>query len=262
MKVIKFWKIVWSYYESEKKSNTLIIVAIWAPNLMDVDSLRNADILTKAWYDVITPEYYGFCRSEWKFTPKNSIKTLLDTKNFFKNWVIENIYNWEKIKVKYKNFIFLWMSYWWWVVPLLPKYDKEVKNIAMFYPVVDYLSFWKRWVKEETVEDFCNSIYRGFSKIYNSIKLPIWKKQFKDETEYIPIKNMKYMKWVNTFLAHWTEDISIYYKKTSEYYTELKKIFPNWNIVYKEYKWFWHGFDTMEKWTYDMIKFFVQKSEK
>lgn len=256
MKVVKFWKIVWSYYESKKNSKTLIIVAIWAPNLMDVDNLRNVEILTDTWYDVVTPEYYGFCRSEWEFTPENSIKTLLDTKNTFKKWELTNVYSWDKINVEYDDFIFLWMSYGWWVVPLLPKYDKEIKNIAMFYPVTDYSTFWKRWVKEETVDDFCNAIYRWFSNIYNSIKLPIWKKQFEDETEFIPVKNLEYLEWINLFLCHWTEDKSIYYKKTSEYYEQLKIMFPRWSIEYREYEWLWHGYDSMKQWNYDMLKFF------
>lgn len=264
MKVVKFWKLVWTYYQAEKESDTLIIVAIWAPNLMDVDNLRNANILTNLWYDVISPEYYGFCRSEGRFTPKNSIKTLIDTKNFFKSWVLKSVYSWENIKVSYKNFIFLGMSYGWWVVPLLPKYDKEIKNIAMFYPVTDYSSFWKRWVKEETVEDFCNSIYRWFSKIYRSINLTIWKKQFSDSTPYIPIKNIKYLENSNIFLAHGTLDKSIYYKKTSEYYEKIKKEFPDINIVYKEYSWAWHWVDTMFPATYEMIDFFenIERSEK
>lgn len=255
-KTVKFWKLVWTYYKSSKITDSLVIVAIWAPNLMDVDSLRNAEILTELWYDVITPEYYWFCRSEWKFTPKNSIKTLIDTKNIFTNWIIQDVYSGDEIQVKYKNFIFLWMSYWWWVVPLLPKYDKEIKNIAMFYPVTDYSTFWKRWVKEETVDDFCNAIYRWFSKIYNSINLPIWKKQFNDETEYIPVKNMEYLDWINLFLAHGTSDKSIYYKKTKEYYQKLKQLFPLWNIEYIEYTEKWHGTETMFPATYDMIKFF------
>jgi len=258
MKVIKFWKIIGSFYKSEKKADTLIVVAIWAPNLMDVDNLRNAKILTDAWYDVITPEYYWFCRSWWKFTPKNSIKTLLDTKNFFKNWELLDVYSWEKFSVSYKKFIFLGLSYWWWAVPLLPKFDKEIKNIAMFYPVVDYFSFWKRWVKEETVEDFCDSIVRWFSKIYKSIKSPIWKKHFEDKTDLIPVKNLDLMEWVNLFLCHWTEDKSIYYKKTSEYFEKLKEKFPSWNFEYKEYKGFWHGWETLIKWSEEMVKFFEE----
>ncbi len=259
MQVLKFWRLVWSYYKSDNKSDILIIAAIWAPNLMDVDSLRNVDILIKAWYDVITPEYYGFCRSFWKFTPINSIKTFIDTKNFFKKGVVINVYSWKKVKVKYKKFIFLGMSYWWWVVPLLPRFDKEVNTIAMFYPVIDYSSFWKRWVKEETVEDFLNSIKRWFSKIYNWIKLPIWEKHFQDKTDLIPINNIKYLKNVNIFLAHGTNDKSIYYKKTREYYERLKKYNIKGNYIYKEYKWFWHGIDTMREASYDLIKWLQNK---
>lgn len=262
MKVLRFWKLIGSYYISEKKTDTLIIIWIWAPNLMDVDSLRNASILTNAWYDVITPEYYGFCRSEGKFTPTNSIKSLLATKKFFKNWLAINIYSWEEIKVSYKKFIYLGMSYGWWVAPLLPKFDKEVKTIAMFYPVTDYSTFWKRGVKEETVDDFLSSIKRGFSKIYNGINLPIWKKHFEDKTDLIPVKNIKYLKDVNVFLAHGTDDISIYYKKTREYYEKLKLCNKKGNYLYKEYKWLWHGFDTMERASYDMIKWLQEVDKK
>ncbi len=254
MKVLRFWKLVWTYYKSKIKTGTLIIVAIWAPNLMDIDSLRNADILTNAWYDVVTPEYYGFCRSLGRFTPKNSIKTLIDTKNFFTNWVATDVYSWEKVKLKYKKFIFIGMSYGWWVVPLLPQFDKTINNIALFYPVIDYNSFWKRWVTEETVEDFLNSIKRWFKKIYSWINLPIWTKHFQDKTDLIPINNIKYLKNTNIFLAHGTEDKSIYYKKTREYYEKLKNYNIKWNYIYKEYIWLWHWTDTMRKASYDFVE--------
>jgi len=259
MQVVKFWKLIWSYYKTRiknKNNKTLIIVWIWAPNLVDVDALRNSEIFNKAWYDIITPEYYWFCRSEWEFTPENSIKTFLDTKNYFKNWILIDVYSWEKIRVNYNNFIFLWMSYGWWVVPLLPKYDKEVKNIAMFYPVTDYTTFGSYWVKEETADDFANSIRRWFSKIYNSIDLPIWGKHFQDKTELIPVKNIKYLKWINLFIAHGTKDISINYQTTRKYFKKLKELYPNWNYKYNQYKWLWHWLDTMIKWSYDMIEFF------
>ena len=67
---------------------------------------------------------------------------------------------------------------------------------------------------------------------------------------------MDLIEWVNLFLAHWTENKSIYYKKTREYYEKLKEKFPDWNFVYKEYKWWWHGWETLMQWTKDMIEFF------
>lgn len=76
-----------------------MIVAIGAPNLVDVDSLRNAEILMDAGYDIITPEYYGFCRSGRDFTPMNSIQTLLDTKNVFSGGEVTDVYSGENITV-------------------------------------------------------------------------------------------------------------------------------------------------------------------
>ena len=256
MQILKFWDLFWSYYQSETKTDKLIIVAIWAPNLMDIDNLRNAKILTQAWYDIVTPEYYWFCRSSWKFTPKNSIKTLLDTRRFFIDWEAYSIYSGKKVKVQYNDFIFLGISYGGWVVSLLPKYDDTISKIAMFYPVTNYSTFGKRWVKEETVEDFLRTLKEWFSRFFRWIDLPIWKKHLRDKTDMIPIKNLKYLENSKVFLAHWTNDTSIYYKKTREYYQELKEKFPNGNYKYIEYEWLWHWESTMFSASYDMIKFF------
>lgn len=81
MKIVKYKNIVWWYYQTTQKNpKWLIIVALGAPSLFDIDSLRNKDLLLEAGYDIIVPEYYGFCRSWGEFLPMNSIETLLVTK--------------------------------------------------------------------------------------------------------------------------------------------------------------------------------------
>lgn len=74
--------LVASFYQSANPNGKLMVVAIGAPNLIDVGALRNASLLTDAGYDVLVPEYYGFCRSEGEFTPMNSIETLLDARKY------------------------------------------------------------------------------------------------------------------------------------------------------------------------------------
>lgn len=256
MKLLRFWDVVWWFYESDNPNWKLIIVAVWAPSLFDIDNLRNVQIFLNSWYDVIVPEYYWFCRSWWLFTPENCIKTLIDTKNIFKSWKQLNVYTGEKYKFNYKDFIFVWMSFWWWVVWWLPKFDTEIKNIAMIYPVIEYSTFWKRWVVEDKVSDFIDEIDRWFSEIFRWYNLPIWNNHFSDNLWLTPFENIDNMENINLFLSHWTEDKSIYYKKTKEYYETLNNKFPNWNFVYKEYKWLWHDINTMNNSAKDIIKFF------
>lgn len=151
---------------------------------------------------------------------------------------------------------FVWMSFGWWVVWSLAKFDSEIKNIAMIYPVIDYSSFWKRWVIEDNVSDFISSIDRWFSNIFRWYDLDIWTEQFSDRLWLTPIENIENMEKINLFLSHWTADLSIYYKKTKEYYECLKNKFPNWNFIYKEYLWLWHNVDTMKSSAKDIVKYF------
>ncbi len=251
-------KLVMWYYKSKNPNWKCVIVAIWAPNLIDVDNLRNAQILTDAWYDILVPEYYWFCRSKGRFTPKNSIKTLIDTYNIARwkseKW-LKNVYFWKKVKkFSYKEIIFLWMSFGGFAVLMLPKFLPEAKKIIAFYPVLDYLSFWKMWVKEETAKDFYNNIFRWFSTQFRWIKDNIWQKQFQDKLWLSPLYETKYLKNVSVFLAHWVEDESIFYRKTKKYFEILKQKYKSQNIVYKEYIWAWHNTKTMFPATKDAIE--------
>lgn len=248
--------VIW-YYQSNSPNGKCIIVGIWAPNLMDVDSLRNASLLTEAGYDVLVPEYYGFCRSQWKFTPMNSIQALIDT-FFIARWqsqkTLKNVYSWKKIpSFSYEDISFLGMSYGWFAVLMLPKFLPQAKKIIALYPVVDYGSFWKRWVQEETAEDFYESILRGFHQQYRGIEDIVWQEQFQDNLWLSPLYALNSIKGTSLFLAHGTTDVSIFYKKTAEYFELLKKQYPKQNIVYKQYYWKGHWVETMIPATQDAI---------
>ncbi|PID84287.1 hypothetical protein CSB09_01780 [Candidatus Gracilibacteria bacterium] len=245
------------YYQSKNPNGKCIIVALGAPNLIDVDNLRNAKLLTDAGYDILVPEYYGFCRSQGKFTPQNSIQTLVDTYKIAQgntSKILESVYFGEKIApFSYKEIIFLGMSFGGFAVLMLPKFLPDTKKIIAFYPVLDYLSFGKMGVKEETAEDFRNNILRGFSTQFRGIQDDIWQKQFQDELGLSPLYETEYVKNVSLFLAHGTKDTSIFYKKTAQYFQILKQKYPSGNIVYKEYLDAGHDTNTMFPATKDAI---------
>ncbi len=146
------------------------------------------------------------------------------------------------------------MSYGGGVVPLLPKFCPEIRTIGLFYPVTDYRSFGKRGVKEETVEDFLASIRRGFSSQYRGIDLPVWKSQFEDALGLTSFLETEALKGVRVFLAHGTEDRSIFYKKTSEYAEKLRREFPENDVEYREYAGLEHGLSTMIPATKDFLE--------
>ncbi len=239
--------VLW-YYRSKTPNGKCIIVAIGAPNLIDVDSLRNVEILTSFGYDVIVPEYYWFCRSTWTFTPMNSVQTLIDTNSIAKwdkNMNLIYVYSGESLMMNYSDISFLWLSYGGFAVLVLPKFLPEATKIWAFYPVTDYVSFWNRWVKEETVYDFLASIRRWFSPLYRGIDDPIWEEQFSDALGLSPLFETRFLAWSSIFLAHGTRDDSIYYVKTREYYEKITNEFQDNNIVYLEYQNLGHGASTM-----------------
>ncbi len=248
-------RLVASYARSGNPNGTLVIVAIGAPNAVDIDSLRNADLLTAAGYDVLVPDYYGFARSGGRFTPQNSIKTLLDARKYAMGGEWTVAYSGESKILEYSNIVFLGLSYGGGVVPLLPKFCPEIDTIGLFYPVTDYRSFGKRGVKEETVEDFLRALKTGFRPLYRGIDDPVWTRQFDDALRLTPMLETAYLKNVRVFLAHGTEDESIYYKKTAEYAAKLRSEFPRNDIEYREYPGLQHGFSTMLPATEDFIRF-------
>ncbi len=253
MKIVKYNDVVWWYYQTKQGiPKGLIVVALGAPSLSNIDNLANSELLLEAGYDIIVPEYLWFCRSWWEFLPMNSIETLLMTKKTFTWGNVIEIYANENIPVVYENIIFLWLSYGWSVIPLLPKFDSTIKTIWLFYPLFDYTTLWTRGVKEETTEEFLESLKRWFSYVYRGIDNPIREKHFNDDLWLTPSKNIELMKGKNVFLAHGTNDTSIYYKKTEEYFQKIKDIAENAEC--KIYDGLAHGKDTMIPATRDFIE--------
>lgn len=100
--LVRYGDLVGEWYSPGEQNDTLVIVAKGAPGLpKPVDPSP----YFKAGYDVIIPEYYGYCRSLREFTPMNCIQTILDTKTHFRQGDIKNVYGQEELSVAYENFI-------------------------------------------------------------------------------------------------------------------------------------------------------------
>lgn len=259
--ILKFYNLVGTFYKSNIVSKDLIIVAIGIPNLKDVDNLRNVDILNMYGYDVFVPDYYWFCRSGWKFSPKSCINTLIDSKKYFSwsNWI--NVSSWEEKFYKYWRISFLGLSFWWSLVSVLPRFDKSINEIWLFYPALEFSNLWKIWKPEESVDDFYNVIDRWYTNLYNWIKSKSFKDYFRDLTLFTPIKNIKYLNNTSVFIAHWTEDESINYSRSKDFYNKLKTLNNSWDFIYKEYKWTWHSWVTMKYASHEFMHFLDERKQ-
>ncbi len=256
MRTLKYRDLIGVLYESHSYTDSLIIIAIWVPNIEDIESMRNAQILVSSGYNVFVPEYYWFCRSRWDFSPENSLQTCIDSHDIFSyGYDIYDIYSHEKIEIRYANILFLWLSYGGSIVSLLPKFRKDIKKIGLFYPVLEYIWLWKIWYTEESGNDFLALLDTEFRYLYRWIDKKQWSRHFSHETDMIPIQenNIKELAWVDIFMAHGRVDDSLSYSRTQKYAETLQSYYPDQRITLKLYDWLGHGYSTLIPATYDFI---------
>ncbi len=216
------------YANESKENTTLVIFAIGAPRPPDYGNLAEAPYLMKHKVDLFVPDYIGYARSDGKFTPLNCIKTLLQLYDAFsKGCIGTNYYSHIKKKMKYKRIIFIGKSFGGSYVPLLPRFNKEIKELGIFCPAVDNKSSGS--VKfEETNDDLLDSMkYDGYHHLYRGILTNQWKKNLNNEDGLSPMDNVSYLKGVKLFIAHGMKDTCISYTKSVRYYNKIVNSFPS-----------------------------------
>jgi hypothetical protein len=261
MQTIKYNWIIWNYYKADKTniSDILYIIASGCPTAKEIWKSKYAPIFNELWSDVVIPDYYWFWRSDWDFAPNNCVKTILKTYDIFSAWEeFLDLFLEKKFKAKYKKIVVLWRSFWWWIVAMLPKINPEIKNIAMCYPQLEFWDIWTYWIEEEDAEEFMRLIKNLFPYIYRWIDKNLWEweKYFQDEEDYCPIKQINYLKNINLFLCHWTEDKVLAYKRTRKFYNNITKLNNKANIKYLEILWKWHWWKTFIEAIPEIIKFY------
>lgn len=255
MQTIRYKKLVWVLYFTKCITKKwLIIIALWAPNIEDIESLRNAHILTEAWYDVFVPEYYGFCRSGGRFTPHSSLESLVDAYTVFSKWrYYQDFYTGQSIKRTYPTIHILWFSYGGWVALNLPRILPQITTIGAFYPVTNYRWLWKKY-REETWEDFLEIIAKKYRHLYRLWSTSHWKKLFRQESlSAISRKNIRSLIDGNIFIAHGKNDTIIHFSHSEDFWRQAKKAGAN-NIQCLLYENCGHGYETMIPATLDFVK--------
>lgn len=216
------------HYTNEKKIDTVVVYGRGAPLPPDNGTLLEASVIINRGMDVFVPDYIGYGRSEGKCTPQNCIKTFLDLyASFTKGCVARNFYQKTEKILKYGRVIFIGRSFGGTYVPLLPRYTKEIRELALIFPVVDSKSCGT--VKgEETNEDFLGSMeHDGYRHLYRGILSQQWKDHLENKDDLSPMENIGHLDGAKLFIAHGKKDRCVNYTKSAGYYQKIIKEFPD-----------------------------------
>lgn len=228
-KIVKIGKISGVYYSCGVKTSTVVVWAIGGPTIPDNGDLPAAPFILKRKIDVFVPDYLGFGRSGGVFTPLNCIKTLLLTYKYLTKGVKAVCsYNRLKVYLKYKRVIFVGKSLGGAYVPLLPKFNKEIKEVGVFCGAVDQ-SEQGKVDGEETNEDFVRIIENGgYKYLYRGFieNKKLWTSHLYDLDGLSPMDNVKYLRDAKVFIAHGKKDNVVNYSKAVKYFDAIKKQFP------------------------------------
>lgn len=227
-KLYRVGVIAGMFYSCSRKTNTVVVYGIGAPTVPDNGNLPDAPYFMQFGVDVFVPDYIGFGRSDGVFTPKNCIKTFLDLYKVFKSGVVgKSYYDDTEKHFKYKRVIFVGRSLSGAYIPLLPIFNNEIQELALFCPAVDQRA--QGTVKgEETNEDFMRSMREdGYHHLYRGILRKEWLVHLENGDGLSPMDNIDYLSGAKLFIGHGKKDKCIHYSKSEKYYEKLLKRFPD-----------------------------------
>jgi esterase/lipase len=232
--LIRVGNIAGMLYRQANKNKSLVIYGLGAPVVPDNGNLPDAPAIMKYEIDLFVPDYIGYGRSDGKLTPKSCINTFLNLYKYFSQGCIgQNHYEQSKIKLKYNRIIFIGRSFGGTYVPLLPKYNPDIKELCLIFPAVDNKSCGSI-PGEETNEDFLRSMKKdGYHHLYRGILSEAWKKHLNNEDGLSPMDNIEYLDQAKLFIGHGKQDKCIHYSKSVLFYEKLIKTFPDNQNQYK-----------------------------
>ncbi len=221
------------HYTTDKPSDSVVIFGLGAPLPPDSGTLNNAPFFIDHGFDVFVPDYIGSGRSDGQFTPLNCIRTFTQLfENFVDGCRGRNTYDKIDKNIKYERVIIAGRSFAGTYIPVLPKYNQDIQELAIFYPVVDSKS-------QGTMEDETNELFLagmkddGYHHIYRGILDPEWVDHLENRDDLSPMDNIDYLEKVKMFIGHGKKDKIVSYRKSKIYYDLLLKRFPEKNNDFK-----------------------------
>ncbi len=244
--LVKIGGIVGNLYTSGSKKNTVVIYGKGAPSIPDSGNIDVAPTILARNLDLFVPDYIGFGRSDGKFTPMNCINTFLKLNRGFRNGCTGIDYgSMTNFRLKYKRVVNIGASFGGRFLPLLPRFDKSVKEICILYSAMDVSEYGNLGMPEEKISDFMRVMRNaGYYHMYRGIKSMTWKRHWANQDDLAPVNNIRYLKNIKVFIAHGILDDDINYVRSKQYYDRIAQAFPEKagkTLVLKLYKAGNHG---------------------
>lgn len=216
------------HYGCGKPTETIVIYGIGAPIVPDNGSLPDSPFILERNIDIFVPDYIGYGRSDGDFTPQNCIRTFTQLfENFRQGSEGKNYYEGLTTPLKYNRIIFIGRSFGGTYVPILPRFNPEIKELALFYPVVDSKHCGRVSGEETNVRFLGSMLEDGFYHLYRGILNPIWRAHLENEDDLSPMDNMGHLKNAKLFIAHGMKDTVVDYSHSVEYFNKLVEKYPN-----------------------------------
>lgn len=216
------------YQNNDPKSSKLVIYALGAPVPPDGGNLPDAPVILRSNVDLFVPDYIGYGRSDGVFTPMNCIRTFLRLHKLFSNGCLAtNSYKNIKKRLKYDEIFLIGRSFGGYYLPLLPRFDNKIKNIALIYPVVDYVNTGKITGEEKGWFFIKALLNDGYRYLYRGIEPKVWQKHFLHQDGLCPLDNIKFLKNTRLFIGHGKKDSNIHFSRSVDYFNKITAFFPN-----------------------------------
>ena len=207
------------------------------------DKSQEALLVAKSWFDLISPDYYGYGRSDGFFSPKNCIQTAYDTLQTFRQQIpVISVYSPDELFLPcYDEIIILWASYGGWIATAMPKYDELIKEIVLLYPWFASEDTNTLWYPEEDDEMFLRQFLLGYKSLYRfeDIVSPfdglisLWALNPRDD--------LSYLKDTKIFVWHGTADDVIRSGRSRQFVDNLRELNHDGQYHYAEYYGLDHG---------------------
>ncbi len=222
------------HYKCGSPTNTIVIYGIGAPTLPDNGSLPDSPFILERNLDIFVPDYIGYGRSDGDFTPQNCVSTFTRLFEYFrKGCEGKNYYLGLSASLEYNRIIFIGKSFGGTYIPILPRFNSEINELALFYPVVDSKHCGTVFGEETNALFLRSMIEDGYHHLYRGILNPIWNAHLENEDNLSPMDNMDYLKDARLFIAHGKKDKVVDYSHSVEYYEKLLKRFSKQTNQFK-----------------------------
>lgn len=208
-----------SYY-LENNNGKAIIFCSGIPGTSSYPEI--AEKYVKEGFIFIHPKYLGSWESYGNFSIEGCKKTIIDFIKTLRNNKIKTIFN-KDFDIKIKEIFLLGHSFGG-SVALCSGADLNINGIIALAPVIDYKIQGNGEYKEEKIDWLYDFIAAGFENVYRNLNKSQWE-SFCHNGSILNANNyLEELKTKKILIIHGTEDTSINYNRSKQFYSIIKNL--------------------------------------